>query len=64
MNYSTTSENQRMAKVKKSICKWKKEKFKERFSELKKSMKSPKFICSKCGRAAVEKGYLCKPEEL
>jgi len=27
-------------------------------------IKNPKFVCSKCGRVAVEQKFLCKPVEL
>ena len=50
-------------KVKK-LCKWKKEHYKEDFKELISAVVPVGFICQKCGRAAVSKDYLCKPEKV
>ena len=32
--------------------------------DYKELVKDPKFMCKKCGRAAVKKEYLCEPEKL
>ncbi len=55
-----------MAKKEKTkLCKLAKKEFintnLKEYSEL---VKIPKFVCTKCGRAAGEKKYLCKPVEL
>jgi len=49
---------------KKTLCEWNKEKLKEDFDSYKKLVGVPKFVCKKCGRAALDKKNLCKPEEL
>ncbi len=51
-----------MAKLKKNLCKWKKKDFTDNFDDLKKIVQNPNYICSKCGRAASAKKYLCDPE--
>ena len=51
-----------MAKKAKPICKWDKEEIKDNLDELKRIVAKPKFICRKCGRAAKDDDYLCKPE--
>ncbi len=55
-----------MAKKEKiRLCKLAKKEFintnLKEYSEL---VKSPKFVCTKCGRASGEKKYICKPVEL
>ena len=44
-----------------TICKWKKKKLEKDFDKLKMIVYPPKFICKKCGRAAIDDKYLCKP---
>jgi hypothetical protein len=34
------------------------------FDEYKKLVRSPKFVCGNCGRAAADGNNLCKPEKL
>ncbi len=53
-----------MSKEPKRLCKWKKEDIKEDWSDLRKIVKDPEYICKKCGRAANDDDYLCKPEEI
>jgi hypothetical protein len=52
-------------KEKIKLCKLTKKEFintnLKEYSEL---VKNPKFVCTKCGRVAGEKKYLCKPMEL
>jgi hypothetical protein len=44
-----------------TLCKWKKKKFEKDYNKLKSIVYPPKYICKKCGRAAVNEEYLCKP---
>lgn len=37
---------------------------KKKFKEYAGLVKSPEFICEKCGRAAASKKNLCKPEKI
>jgi len=53
-----------MEKKLENLCKYKKEKLKEHFEEVKELVKDARFICKKCGRVSNDKKYLCKPEEL
>ncbi len=49
---------------KKKLCKWKKSDIEKDSKELKDIVRSPGYVCMKCGRAAEKKGNLCKPDEL
>ena len=53
-----------MAKDRKTLCQWKKDEIKDNFEALKEIVRSPRFVCRKCGRAAAEKRCLCKPAKL
>ena len=48
----------------KTLCKWEEKQITKRMKKLKKIVSQPQFICKKCGRAASDKGYLCKPLKL
>jgi DNA-binding transcriptional regulator WhiA len=48
----------------KEICKMKSEDLESSLKEIKKMVNKPKYICSKCLRAAKKKSYVCKPLEL
>jgi lipopolysaccharide biosynthesis regulator YciM len=47
---------------KKHLCKW--DRIEDRMEELVKIVKSPEYVCKKCGRAARDKKWLCKPVAL
>ncbi len=46
------------------LCKWRRRKFEENLDELKEVVSDPRFVCTRCGRAAVKKKFLCKPVKL
>ena len=48
----------------KELCKWTREEYVREMELLCKAVKDPKYVCSKCGRAARKKKWLCKPEDL
>ena len=48
----------------KHLCKWSKGDIEKNFSEYRKIVSKPKFVCMKCGRVASSKKFLCKPEPL
>ena len=49
---------------KNSLCKWKRAEITEDLKRLKKIVKKPNFVCTKCGRAARKDEFLCKPVEI
>ena len=53
-----------MPKETKHLCKWDKEEIKDNLEKIKGIVAKPRFVCRKCGRAAKDKDFLCKPEEL
>jgi hypothetical protein len=53
-----------MSKTPKTLCSWKKEEIKDDLDTLREIVKDPRFICAKCGRAAHDEQYLCKPKKL
>jgi len=53
-----------MSKKAKKLCKWKKDEYKKCFDELSEAVSEPRYVCTKCGRAARYKKWLCKPEKL
>lgn len=48
----------------KQLCDWSKKDLRERFEELRELVVEPRYACTKCGRAACEKQWLCKPKAL
>jgi len=46
------------------LCDWSKSDLKDNFDLLAKIVREPVFACTKCGRAANEKKWLCKPKKL
>ncbi|GLP95409.1 hypothetical protein GCM10007895_07150 [Paraferrimonas sedimenticola] len=48
----------------KAICKWSKSAYQTKFELLLSFVEDPKFICTKCGRAANKKKVLCKPRSM
>ncbi len=46
------------------LCKWPGEEYKKNFERLVKIVKKPKYVCTKCGRAARKGKWLCQPHEL
>ncbi|MGD2016355.1 MAG: hypothetical protein PVH37_30490 [Desulfobacterales bacterium] len=49
-----------MAKKKKELCKWKQDDIKKNLDEFSDIVRSPKFVCVKCGRVANKKKWLHK----
>ncbi len=48
----------------KELCKLNKNELTAHLKKIIKITKKPKFICTKCARAAKEKKYLCSPEKM
>ena len=48
----------------KRLCKWKKEQFEKDFDKLVDVIGTPRVVCCRCGRAASDKKWLCKPKKL
>ncbi|GLS84999.1 hypothetical protein [Paraferrimonas haliotis] len=48
----------------KAICKWSKSAYQTKFELLLTLVSDPKYICTKCGRAAAKKKVLCKPKAM
>ena len=46
------------------ICNWPKERIKTDLKLLKSIVRNPRYLCTKCGRAANKKQWLCKPASL
>lgn len=57
-------EETKMGKKNDTICDWKKKDIKGNIQKLKPLVNEPKFICTKCGRAANFKKNLCKGTRL
>lgn len=51
-------------KKRKTLCKWKKDRIDKELDALKEIVRAPKFVCKNCGRAADDKGWLCKPSRI
>lgn len=51
-------------KLQKTLCDWSKGDLKDHFDQLRAIVEQPKYACTKCGRAAAFKKYLCKAKEL
>lgn len=49
---------------KKEICKWNRALLEQRLPMLALQISQAKYVCKKCGRAAVDKKLLCKPTKL
>jgi hypothetical protein len=48
----------------KKLCSWKKADISDNAKEFRKLVGHPKYYCTKCGRAAKDGKYLCKPDKL
>jgi lipopolysaccharide biosynthesis regulator YciM len=48
----------------KEICHWTKSQLENHFVLLAQIVTEPKYACTKCGRAANAKKWLCKPKKL
>lgn len=46
----------------KVLCKWPKGQYAKNCQELLTIVREPQFFCKDCGRVAVQKKWLCKPE--
>jgi len=53
-----------MAKKMEELCKWKQSKFEKELETLRKIVAHPRFVCTKCGRVADSKKWLCEPVKL
>jgi len=51
-------------KIEKEICEWSQAELEEHFGQLRKIVSKPAFACSKCGRVAKRKKWLCKAKKL
>ena len=51
-------------KPSKELCEWSRDQLRDHFDQLQKIVASPKYACTKCGRAASAKKWLCKPKRL
>jgi len=51
-------------KLKKTLCEIKQNEIKDLEDELILIIKTPKYMCKKCLRAASIKNYLCKPKKI
>lgn len=49
---------------KKHLCKWKKKQIADKFKEYAALVTPVGYICLKCGRAASDAKYLCKPQKI
>ncbi|THJ38835.1 hypothetical protein CF105_18240 [Aeromonas veronii] len=48
----------------KTLCEWRRHEIPTDLKALRKIVRKPKFVCSKCARSANDKGYLCQPLRL
>jgi hypothetical protein len=48
----------------KELCKWKSATYERELDALMEIVAQPRFVCTKCGRAADRKKWLCKPQKL
>jgi len=53
-----------MADKIRELCKWKSESYLKELDLLCTIVSSPRFVCTKCGRVADKKKWLCKPQKL
>ena len=47
-----------------TLCDWTRRDLEKRFDLLCEIVACPRFVCTKCGRVAGEKKWLCKPRKL
>jgi hypothetical protein len=57
-------EEKKGTKKVKRLCKWKKERYVDKFDELCSMVVPVQYVCSKCGRAASDEKFLCKPRKI
>ncbi|TNH72278.1 hypothetical protein CF141_14150 [Aeromonas hydrophila] len=48
----------------KTLCEWRRSEIPADLKTLRKIVRKPKFVCSKCARSANDKSYLCQPLRL
>ena len=48
----------------KELCDWSKDDLAKHFEKLQEIVAEPQFVCTKCGRAAGKKKWLCKAKKL
>ena len=48
----------------KTLCEWRRSEIPADLKTLRKILRKPKFVCSKCARSANDKEYLCQPLRL
>lgn len=48
----------------KELCDWSKDDFARHFDKLQEIVAEPQYVCTKCGRAASKKKWLCKAKKL
>jgi hypothetical protein len=48
----------------KHLCQWDAKMIDRKMKKLRKIVMEPAFVCRRCGRAAVSKKWLCKPDRL
>ncbi len=53
-----------MSEKEKHLCKWDKDRIEDKLYQLMKIVKTPGYVCMRCGRAAVNKKWLCRPVAL
>ncbi|MEO1495534.1 MAG: hypothetical protein AAFV43_00115 [Planctomycetota bacterium] len=51
-------------KTDEKLCDWSKKDLRERFEQLRELVRLPRYVCTKCGRAASQKDAVCKPKPL
>ena len=62
---SIVSDSKKSSKpISKTICDWSRRELRDHFDQLQKIVERPKYACTKCGRAASAKKWLCKPKRL
>ncbi|MGD8394958.1 MAG: hypothetical protein PVF43_05745 [Candidatus Eiseniibacteriota bacterium] len=47
-----------------TLCDWKKDQYTKDLKKLKEIVRNPRYVCTKCGRAASKKKWLCSPTAL
>ena len=53
-----------MPKIKKSLCKIKKEELKDISESVMKIISKPKYFCQNCLRSSSKKKFVCKPKKI